>query len=245
MQNCEATGMPSPTITWLRPNGEVVTVIGGAPQFGTLRGSDTGVYACVANNPAGERRAEFTVTVQDTPLITESPQNKEVRYGQDPVFRCVAIGPPTPNITWSKPGSAIQMGHVTTTNELHLFSVTDSDVGTYQCTADNGLGTATASATLTILDIPMVRFISPSTSLEVGNSFVLNCTASGPPSTIVQWYHNATLLPDPSTPGIQISPSGVLTVFSAALSHSGEYTCNASTSYEYSVARVTVIVGSK
>lgn len=94
-------------------------------------------------------------------------------------------------------------------------------------------------------DIPMVRFISPSTSLEVGNSFVLNCTASGPPSTIVQWYHNATLLPDPSTPGIQISPSGVLTVFSAALSHSGEYTCNASTSYEYSVARVTVIVGSK
>lgn len=45
----------------------------------------------------------------------------------------------------------LQMGHVTTTNELHLFSVTDSDVGTYQCTADNGLGTATASATLTIL----------------------------------------------------------------------------------------------
>lgn len=56
--------MPSPTITWLRPNGEVVTVIGGAPRFGSLTGSDTGVYACVANNPAGERRAEFTVTVQ-------------------------------------------------------------------------------------------------------------------------------------------------------------------------------------
>ena len=56
--------MPSPTITWLRPNGEVVAVIGGAPQFGTLTRSNTGVYACVANNLAGERRAEFTVTVQ-------------------------------------------------------------------------------------------------------------------------------------------------------------------------------------
>ena len=39
-------------------------VIGGAPQFGTLQRSDAGVYACVANNLAGERRAEFTITVQ-------------------------------------------------------------------------------------------------------------------------------------------------------------------------------------
>ena len=128
-------------------------VIGGAPQFGTLQRSDAGVYTCVANNLAGERRAEFTITVQgiyegrggegggaekggvravskqlllyaslnyitlhppthtltDIPLITEPPQNVAAGYGQDLVFRCVAVGPPAPNITWSKTGSAIQV----------------------------------------------------------------------------------------------------------------------------------------
>ena len=94
-------------------------------------------------------------------------------------------------------------------------------------------------------DLPVVRFISPATYVEVGRSFVLNCTISGPPSTTLRWYHNTTVLPNPNTPGVQISPSGFLTVSSAAVNHSGEYTCNASTSYAYSAAHVTVIVGSK
>ena len=43
------------------------------------------------------------------PLITEPPQNTETAYGQDVVFRCFAVGPPTPNITWIKIGSEIQV----------------------------------------------------------------------------------------------------------------------------------------
>jgi len=58
---------------------------------------------------------------------------------------------PHPLLPLSPTSLPVQTGHVTTTNELHLFSVTDSDIGTYQCTADNGLGTVTASATLSIL----------------------------------------------------------------------------------------------
>ena len=61
---CTATGTPPPNITWQHPNGNVVMVTGGVPQFGTLQRSDNGVYVCVARNRAGERRAEFTITVE-------------------------------------------------------------------------------------------------------------------------------------------------------------------------------------
>ena len=61
---CTATGTPPPIITWQRPDGTVVMVTGGVPQFGTLQRSDNGVYVCVARNHAGVRRAEFTITVE-------------------------------------------------------------------------------------------------------------------------------------------------------------------------------------
>lgn len=63
--SCTAVGDPVPTITWLRADGTILVVNNdGEPQFGILTRSDSGVFACVASNAAGEIRHEFTVTVQ-------------------------------------------------------------------------------------------------------------------------------------------------------------------------------------
>lgn len=74
---------------------------------------------------------------------------------------------------------------------------------------------------------------------------MINCNATGPEDVAItiSWYHDDTLVTPASDPRVQISPSGSLTVSNATVSHSGEYTCNASTSYAFDVARVSVIVG--
>ena len=62
--NCRATGEPMPTYTWFQPNGSPIPIIGGVPQFGVLTRSDSGTYACVATNRAGQVRAEFSILVE-------------------------------------------------------------------------------------------------------------------------------------------------------------------------------------
>ena len=61
---CRATGIPEPSVSLLRPNGEEVPIVGGTPEFGVLRRADAGVYVCVASSAAGEERTEFTITVE-------------------------------------------------------------------------------------------------------------------------------------------------------------------------------------
>ena len=53
-----------PTYTWFQPNGSPIPIIGGVPQFGVLTRSDSGTYACVATNRAGQVRAEFSILVE-------------------------------------------------------------------------------------------------------------------------------------------------------------------------------------
>ena len=62
--SCQATGEPTPTYTWFRPNGSPIPIIGGVPQFGILTRSDSGTYTCVATNRAGQERADFNILVE-------------------------------------------------------------------------------------------------------------------------------------------------------------------------------------
>lgn len=240
---CQAAGIPQPSISLLRPSGEEVPVVGGAPQFGVLRRNDAGVYVCVASSVAGEERSEFTITVEDIPLITTPPVDTQAGHGQEAIFTCVAVGPPEPSISWLRLDGQLRNGSVQTANELHLFSVTVEDNGSYRCVATNVYGIQTASATLTVLDLPQILSISRPINLLIGQSFTLNCTASGPPTTVISWYHNGTRLDPNLEPNVDFSPPGLLTVTNAAARQTGEYTCNASTSYAYDIAHVDVIVG--
>ena len=61
---CTAVGEPDPVISWFRADGTEIPLVDGVPQFGFVRRSDAGVFACMASNSAGTIRHEFTVTVQ-------------------------------------------------------------------------------------------------------------------------------------------------------------------------------------
>uniref|UniRef100_A0A3P8RUL4 Ig-like domain-containing protein n=1 Tax=Amphiprion percula TaxID=161767 RepID=A0A3P8RUL4_AMPPE len=50
---CRATGSPRPTITWQKEGGSFTVLPNGSLQISKASLSDSGMYICVAQNPAG------------------------------------------------------------------------------------------------------------------------------------------------------------------------------------------------
>ena len=88
------------------------------------------------------------------PVIDSSPSDVTSAEDDDVVLQCGGKleGDPSPSITWRKlltddlPSNA----EVSESGELMLVKATESDAGTYECTATNFVGTATGEVTLTI-----------------------------------------------------------------------------------------------
>lgn len=88
------------------------------------------------------------------PVILQPPETVSLSRGNTARFVCNSSGEPPPVLHWLKNGKAIrpfrrvktQSPGVLLINQLAL-----EDAGYYQCIADNGLGTACATAKLTVI----------------------------------------------------------------------------------------------
>ncbi len=81
--------------------------------------------------------------------------------------------------------------------------------------------------------------------VEVGTTFSLVCSFSGPLSVVQVWSLNGAPLSANTDPNLSITPDGTLTVAGPQEQYSGEYVCNVTTSYSFDFIRITVFVGSK
>ena len=87
-------------------------------------------------------------------MIDSSPSDVTSAEDDDVVLQCGGQlrGDPSPSIKWRKlltedlPSNA----EVSESGKLMLAKATESDAGTYECTATNFVGTATGKVTLTI-----------------------------------------------------------------------------------------------
>lgn len=69
--NCPVTGIPFPTITWLKDGQEIpdqhrIQIVSNGLQLriAASEEGDTGMYSCVAMSPAGVDKADFDLAVQ-------------------------------------------------------------------------------------------------------------------------------------------------------------------------------------
>ena len=86
------------------------------------------------------------------PFFIEAPAEKTVKEGQTAILKCTVDGYPQPRVTWSRKRSTLPIGrHVMgPSNALILKNVRPEDSGIYSFSAENLLGSVSASVQLTV-----------------------------------------------------------------------------------------------
>ncbi|XP_068172990.1 roundabout homolog 1 isoform X2 [Antennarius striatus] len=238
-------GHPEPTISWKKDGvniddrDERITIRGGKLMITNARKSDAGKYVCVGTNMVGERESEIAeLTVLERPSFVYRPGSQVVLVDQSVEFRCEARGDPVPTVRWRKDDGDLPKGRyeIREDHTLKIRRLTSADVGSYTCVAENMVGKAEASATLTVhvMSVPPAFVVRPRNQVVgVGRTVTFQCEATGNPQPAIFWQREGSqnLLfsyqpPQPSS-RFSVSQTGDLTITDAERSDMGYYSCQA------------------
>ncbi|TWW76976.1 Roundabout -like protein 1 [Takifugu flavidus] len=220
---------------WQR-SGNSKKIRGGKLMITNARKSDAGKYVCVGTNMVGERESEIAeLTVLERPSFVRRPSSQVVLVDQSVEFRCEARGDPVPTVRWRKDDGDLPKGRyeIREDHTLKIRRLISADVGSYTCVAENMVGKAEASATLTV-HVPPVFVVRPRNQVVgVGRTVTFQCEATGNPQPAIFWQQEGSqnLLfsyqpPQPSS-RFSVSQSGDLTITDAERSDMGYYSCQA------------------
>ncbi|XP_072488817.1 hemicentin-2 isoform X3 [Notamacropus eugenii] len=242
---CDVTGVPAPTVTWLKDRMPVESSVergivsrGGRLQLSRLQPSQEGVYTCVAENPEAEARKDFVVMVLVAPRILSSgvPQEHNVLEDQEVRLECEAEGQPQPNISWLKDGRPLgfhttpHLRFYTDGSSLVLKGLKASDSGAYTCLAQNSAGEDTKLHTLSVLVPPTIEQGangSGNLTSVPGELVTMACPARGSPPIQINWLKDG--LPMPLSQRTHLHSSGrTLRISQVQVADAGTFTCVAS-----------------
>ncbi|KAM6372038.1 LOW QUALITY PROTEIN: hemicentin-2 [Pluvialis apricaria] len=246
---CAAVGNPQPRISWMA-NGQLVTDgVSGQSGRSTLQReaatrADSGTYVCRAENSAGAIRAAAFVSVREAPIIRGDPSTYQVEHpGGDALLNCDARGHPAPLIRWSKDGvpvAAVGRLHQLRNGSLAIHTVGSTDVGHYQCVAENDAGTAAKVVILALQSAPTVTVTPRAVAARTGQRVLLRCTVSGEPTPSVEWRRDGQPLPE--GPRARVLPNATLLLPAVSRRDAGSYSCLARNALGSAVAHASLAV---
>ncbi|KAG7328956.1 hypothetical protein KOW79_007130 [Hemibagrus wyckioides] len=250
---CDATGEPPPTIIWISPKNEMITLSSVKYQIlkdGTLiinkvTLADQGKYTCVARNSAGDdiKNVKLQVEVSEPYINGKSGRTDSRVLGvsyQTVLMHCKAEGMPEPQITWMTSfGMSLPTPYVGGRFQVHkngtleLRGIRKTDEGKFLCVARNYLGEASLAIDLEVATLAeKPSFLVP--NIEVlslkpdGDDIILQCQAMGKPKPEFVWIlPNSTVL----VPGMKLkrfthsSENGSLHIIQPVLNDKGVYRC--------------------
>jgi len=182
-----------------------------------VQSSDAANYSCYVWNSAGSVwSSAATLTVATPPVITVQPVSISRSLGQSATFSVTATGT-TPAYQWHKNSNVISGA---TSSSYTIPSVQLSDGGAYQVKVSNAAGTVWSSnAVLTPLVAPAITVQPASVMVNPGETANFTVTATGTPLNY-QWAKGDS--------AISGETNASLTIPSALLSDSGDYTVTVS-----------------
>ncbi|XP_072249471.1 immunoglobulin superfamily DCC subclass member 3-like [Leuresthes tenuis] len=250
MLDCQVEGEGPISVTW-RHNGVPVapgaraTVLNNGTllirNFSKRRESnetDAGEYDCAAQNRYGmliSRKAR--VQLASLPKFLSHPQSLAVDEGGVARLSCQVNGIPEASITWQRdrrPLSTDDRRYTLLPNGvLQITGVQRSDGGLFRCVASNIANTRyshEAQLTVTVAGSkiykePVILSGPQNLTINVHQTAILECIATGNPRPIVSWSR----LDGRSigVEGVQVLGTGNLMISDATLQHSGVYVCSA------------------
>ncbi|KAK4820389.1 hypothetical protein QYF61_025563 [Mycteria americana] len=239
---CEASGIPLPSITWLK-NGWPVTlnnsvrILSGGRTLRLTHTSvaDEGQYTCVVTNAAGEVRKDFDLSVLVPPGIVgeTKPEDVKVKEKHRVSLTCEVIGNPVPHITWIKDGQPLTEDEdhkfLSSGRFLQITNAQVTDTGRYTCIASNTAGDKSKSYTLNVLVSPTIVSADGHGNAEdvtviLNSPTSLVCEAYSYPPATITWLKDGN--PLESNRNIRILPGGrTLQILNAQEDNAGRYTC--------------------
>ncbi|NXO13754.1 HMCN2 protein, partial [Oriolus oriolus] len=98
-----------------------------------------------------------------------------------------------------------------------------TDVGQYQCVAENDAGTAAKVVTLALQSAPVVTVTPGAMTVPAGQRVLLHCVVSGEPTPSVEWQRDGE--PVPEGPHARVLPNATLLLPSVTHHDAGSYSC--------------------
>ncbi|KAL9972279.1 hypothetical protein ACROYT_G018562 [Oculina patagonica] len=157
---CVANGFPKPRVTWLRDGLPVVfgsdySIVGASNLLiESVSEEHAGTYTCRAITGGSVEQATAKLDVHYAPVFVKKPNNVHAYADSNALFECFADGIPKPNITWRRNGDMIENSHYNVIGYGFLLvkMLVLSDMGPYQCFAENALGKIQATAELAVYE---------------------------------------------------------------------------------------------
>ncbi|XP_056651600.1 basement membrane-specific heparan sulfate proteoglycan core protein isoform X2 [Monodelphis domestica] len=260
--NCVVPGQAHAQVTWYK-RGSSLPV--RRQDHGTwlrlyqVTPADSGEYVCRVVRGSRPHEASLVITVQPSrssdgsipapatpaPVRIES-SSPTVVEGQTVDLSCVVAGQAHAQVTWYKRGGSLPARHQVRGSRLYIFQATPADAGEYVCRAANGME---ASLTVTVTGsqgasfsyppgvTPPIKIESSSSTIEEGQTLVLNCVVAGQAHAQVSWYKRGGSLPARH----QVHGSQ-LRLHQVSPADSGEYVCRVVSGSSHQEASVLVTI---
>ncbi|XP_042680483.1 neogenin [Centrocercus urophasianus] len=210
--NCEVNVDLAPFVRWeqerqpLVLDERVFKLPSGALLVGNATETDGGFYRCVIESggtPKYSEEAELKILPDpeepQSLVFVRQPSSLTKVTGQNVVFPCVAGGFPTPYVRWTKNGEELitedsERFALRAGGSLLITDVTEEDVGTYTCIAENENETIEAQAELAVQVPP--EFLKRPANIYAHESMdiVFECEVTGKPTPTVKWVKNGDVV---------------------------------------------------
>ncbi|XP_037106768.1 neurofascin homolog (chicken) a isoform X16 [Syngnathus acus] len=163
--DCPFFGSPIPDLRWFKngqgsglDGGHYRAYVNGSLEIQRARAQDEGTYTCVASSILGMAENQVRLEVKEPSRIVGAPEHQSAIRGSTARFDCKVKFDPSlaATVTWTKDDKPIHLGWRLRKDEesLTVPNVNEGDEGTYTCTVETEIDRDSASARLTVLDLP-------------------------------------------------------------------------------------------
>ncbi|XP_045071264.1 neural cell adhesion molecule L1.1-like isoform X2 [Coregonus clupeaformis] len=257
--DCQAEGIPTPTITWSM-NGEPVTevdidprrrVSGGVLILTDLVFSDTAVYQCEATNKHGNILNNTYIYVIELPAQILSSDGVVYKATEGGVARlhCEAFGSPRPQVTWESEDlqdlllSDSRVSQLTN-GTLELFNSSREDSGVYTCSITHSNISITAH--LEVLNRTVMLIGPQAVRVRRGRNSWLDCHFTFDPQLNrpqILWRKDGhKIIESPPGDKYTVFENGTLRVTDVQSADGGLYSCEVITDLDSVMASGSITV---